>query len=56
MAGGSTRSSPSKENAQTHTTPNLVWNESPQDLQNRQGTTAAASTSDVSATTATMVD
>ena len=66
MAGGSTRSSPSKEDAQTHTAPNLARNnESPQDLQNRQGTTAAASTSAVSsiaaiaaaatATTATMV-
>ena len=66
MAGGSTRSSPSKEDAQTHTTPHLARNnESPQDLQNRQGTTAAASTSAVSsiaaiaaaatATTATMV-
>ena len=50
MAGGSTRSSPSKEDAQTHTTPHLARNdESPQDLQNRQGTTAAASTSAVSA-------
>ena len=49
MAGGSTRSSPSKEDAQTHTAPNLARNnESPQDLQNRQGTTAAASTSAVS--------
>jgi hypothetical protein len=66
MAGGSTRSSPSKEDAQTHATPHLARNdESPQNLQNRQGTTAAASTSAVSSiaaiaatattTTATMV-
>jgi len=66
MAGGSTRSSPSKEEAQTHITPHLTQNdESPQDLQNPQGTTAAASTSAAStnaaiaasttATTATMV-
>ena len=68
MAGGRTRSSPSKGDAQTHMTPHLVRNdESPQDLQNLQGTTAAASTSAASAiaaiaaaaattaTTATMV-
>jgi hypothetical protein len=49
MAGGSTRSSPSKKDAQTHITPHLARNdESPQDLQSRQGTTAAASTSAVS--------
>jgi len=65
MAGGSTRSSPSKEEVQTHTTPHLAQNdESPQDLQNPQGTTATTSTSAAStiaaiaattATTATMV-
>jgi len=50
MAGGTTRSSPSKEEAQTHITPHLEQNdESPQDLQNPQGTTAAASTSAASA-------
>ena len=37
---------PSKEDAPTPMTPHLARNdESPQDLQNRQGTTAAASTS-----------
>ena len=40
---------PSKEDAPTPMTPHLARNdESPQDLQNRQGTTAAASTSAVS--------
>ncbi len=49
MAGGSTRLSPSMEDAQTPMTPHLAQNdELPQDLQNRQGTTAAASTSAVS--------
>jgi hypothetical protein len=44
MAGGRNRSSPSKGDAQTHMTPHLAQNdESPQDLQNHQGTTAAAS-------------
>ena len=39
---------PSKEDAPTPMTPHLALNdESPQDLQNRQGTTAAASTSAV---------
>jgi hypothetical protein len=59
MAGGKTSSpikedaptpmTPSNEDAPTPITPHLARNdESPQDLQNRQGTTAAASTSAVS--------
>jgi hypothetical protein len=53
MAGGTTRLSPSKEEAQTHITPHLAQNdESPQDLQNPQGTTATTSTSAASAITA----
>jgi hypothetical protein len=46
MAGGSTRSSPSKEDAQTHTTPNTRSSPSKEDAQTH--TTAAASTSAVS--------
>ena len=45
MAGGRTGLSPSKGDAQTHMTPHLAQNdESPQDLRNCQGTTAAVST------------